>query len=322
MEFTKELTLAKEIKDKEPLVSIIIPTYNEEADIKDTLERLVGLSYKNKEIIVVDDSTDNTPGIVKDYGKFGVKLFHRESNEGGRCGARNLGILEAKGDIVVILNADVLLPKGFLERILPHYRKGADYVLVQAEVANNDKLFARYVDAQSHVLYDGQDWIEWTEGFSCRKSVALDAGLFPITPVSLVSGEDGYFGEQLRKNRYKKVIDRTIVISHVAPDELKSYWRARKEKRSALPHYFLYEKPLPYLLTKEVVFTLYSFFYIALIFPIFFWVLRVQKFSPRGLRDTFPFVYSAILERLAIVSGGWNSIYILFRYISKKRKKI
>ena len=71
--------MIEEIRDKERLVSIIIPTFNEEADIKDTLERLVGLSYKNKEIIVVDDSTDNTPGIVKDYGKFGVKLFHREN---------------------------------------------------------------------------------------------------------------------------------------------------------------------------------------------------------------------------------------------------
>jgi len=258
--------------------------------------------------------------IVRNFERCGVKLFHRESNDGGRCGARNLGIIKSKGDILIILNADVLLPGDFIERIMPLYLNGADYVLVQAAVANNDKLFARYVDAKSHVLYDGNDGIEWTEGFSCRKSVALNAGLFPITPVSLVSGEDGYFGVQLKKNRYKKVIDRTIVISHIAPDELKSYWRSRKEKRSALPHYFLYKKTLPYLLCKEVVFTCYSLFYIMLIIPIFFWVLRVQKFSPRGLRDIFPFVYSAILERLAIVSGGWNSIFNLFRYTLKKER--
>jgi len=48
MEFTKEPALAKKIKNKGHLVSIIIPTFNEEKDIKGTLERLVGLSYKNK----------------------------------------------------------------------------------------------------------------------------------------------------------------------------------------------------------------------------------------------------------------------------------
>ena len=308
--------------DKDHFVSIIIPTFNEEKDIKGTLERLVDLSYKNKEIIVVDDSADNTPNIVRNFERCGVKLFHRESNDGGRCGARNLGIIKSKGDILIILNADVLLPGDFIERIMPLYLNGADYVLVQAVVANDDKLFARYGEAQSHVLYDGNDGIEWTEGFSCRRKAAIDAGLFPVTPLPLVSGEDGYFGEQLKKKGYKKVIDRTIVISHIAPDELKSYWRARKEKRSALPHYFLHKKTLPYLLCREVVFTCYSLFYITLIIPIFFWALRVQKFSPRGLKDIFPFVYSALLERLAVVSGGWNSIYSIVRYISKKESNL
>ena len=297
------------------LVSIIVPTFNEEVDIRDTLERLIRLSYKNKEIIVADDSTDKTPEIVKEYEKFGVTLLRRGVNEGGRCGARNLGIMRSRGDILIILNADVLLPEDFIERIMNHYVNGADYVLVQSQVSNGNKLFARYVDAKSHILYDGQDWIEWTEGFSCRRSVAFDAGLFPITPIPLVAGEDGYFGGQLKKKGYKKVIDRTIVISHAAPEELKSYWRARKEKRNVLPHYFLYHKPLPYLLTKEVVFVLYSFFYIASIFPLVFWALRVQRFSPRGMRDTFPFVYSAVLERVAVMSGGLHSVYGLLRYI-------
>ena len=79
--------------------SIIIPTYNEAADIAATLEALLGLDYGDKEIIVVDDSTDRTPEIVRRYVDRGVRLIH--PGGGGRCEARNLGIREAAGEVVV-----------------------------------------------------------------------------------------------------------------------------------------------------------------------------------------------------------------------------
>jgi glycosyltransferase involved in cell wall biosynthesis len=313
--------LIGKIKDNEPLVSIIIPTFNEEKDIKNTLKKLLKLIYINKEIIVVDDSTDMTPIIVKDFEQFGVRLLHREVNEGGRCGARNVGILISKGEILIILNADVLLPKDFIEKILPHYNDGADYVLVESEVANQDKLFGRYVDARYHYIYDNQDWIEWTEGFSCRRDAAIKAGLFPISPVPLVAGEDGYLGEQLNKKGFKKVIDRSIKVHPIVSDDLQGFWKCRKEKRSVLPLYFLYKKKsFFYLLLKEFAFTVYSFLYIFLIFPLLISVFRLQKFSPRKLKDFFPFIYCTILERFAVISGGWSSIYTLFRYLLKKDK--
>ena len=105
--------------------SIIIPTYNEENDIRGTLESLLELTYKNKEIIIVDDSNDNTPNIIREYSEQGVKLVIPELRR-GRCEARNIGIRESIGDILVILNADVILPNDFLEKIktksppLPH----------------------------------------------------------------------------------------------------------------------------------------------------------------------------------------------------------
>jgi glycosyltransferase involved in cell wall biosynthesis len=49
--------------------SIIIPTYNEERDIAATLEALLGLDYPDREIIVVDDSSDRTPEIVGGYAR-------------------------------------------------------------------------------------------------------------------------------------------------------------------------------------------------------------------------------------------------------------
>ena len=127
--------------------SIIIPTYNEEHDITETLEALLKLDYPDKEIIVVDDSTDRTPDIVRGYTDHGVRLIH--PGGGGRCEARNLGIREAAGEILVILNADVHPRPDFLRRLVPHYEQGADYVLVLGKVSNLDNLFARYIGCVS-----------------------------------------------------------------------------------------------------------------------------------------------------------------------------
>ena len=107
--------------------------------------------------------------------------------------------------MVVLLNADVRLPADFLKRLAYHYQQGADYVLVDARVANCQDLFARYVDCVSKVFYSqgancNYDIMEWTEGFSCRKEVALKAGLFPTGfPVRICAGEDGFFGQGLRR---------------------------------------------------------------------------------------------------------------------------
>ncbi len=102
--------------------SIIIPTYNEARDIVATLESLLALDYPDREIIVVDDSTDRTPEIVRGYAAQGVRLIH--PGGGGRCEARNLGIRKASGEVVVLLNADVRLPADFLRRLACHYQRG------------------------------------------------------------------------------------------------------------------------------------------------------------------------------------------------------
>src|SRR5215213_6246645 len=89
-----------------PLVTIVIPTRNEAQDIRDTVEACLRIQYPHKEIIIVDDSDDDTPEIVEQYTHLGVTLIHRDVNTNGVEGARKLGLQIAKGEIVVLLNAD------------------------------------------------------------------------------------------------------------------------------------------------------------------------------------------------------------------------
>ncbi len=249
------------------LVSVIVPTYNEASDIRRTLEALVGQTYPAKEIIVVDDSTDATPRIVGEYASRGVVLL-RPPVRRGRCEARNMGIKAARGDVVVILNSDVFPEPDFLGRIVVHYRHGADYVLVESQVANIEALFPRYMEAVHRATYAGRDWVEWTEGFSCRRAAALDVGLFPETPVPLCAGEDGYFGARLAR-KYRRVIDRSIVVPHVIPESLQEFWAQHVGRGRGGPRcfYFLYGWSLPAIAARALVKThvLQGFWYRLLI---------------------------------------------------------
>ncbi len=304
--------------DTDTLVSIIVPTFNESRDIARTLDCLLRLRYPHKEIIVVDDSNDDTPLIVRQFRDKGVILLKRDQNTGGRCGARNHGIRHSRGQVLVVLNADVLLPEDFIDKIMPHYEAGADYVLVKSVLANTGHLFPRYLEAQAELAYHGQSWIEWTEGFSCRRQVAFAVGLFPVTPIPLISGEDGYFGERLKAGGYKKVIDESIVITHIAPHTFADYWRIRKGRRSNLPLYFLYQRPFSGLLLKEILFTAYVAVCILCVVPVAWTAFTLCRHSPRRLKDLFPFSYAIAVERVANTAGGWASIRLLAAYIGRK----
>jgi glycosyltransferase involved in cell wall biosynthesis len=296
--------------------SIVIPTYNEQKDIARTLEVLLSLDYPEKEIIVVDDSSDSTPEIVRRFEDQGVRLVRPAKRE-GRCGARNLGIMESTGEIVVILNADVRPRSDFLRRLVPYYDQGYDYVLVKSEVANTDDLYARYVDAMAAVDESGDpSWMEWTEGFSCRREVAIKAGMFPTGfAVPICAGEDGFFGTNLKKLGAKKKIDFSITVNHVAPASLAEYWRIRKGRGRGSPQirHFLHRWSLGRIARRAALRIAKTLAYTALVMPALYIVWRATRYSKKGIRDLAPFLWAWLIEQLAFHAGEWGSIFEIKR---------
>ena len=105
------------------LISVIIPLYNKESSIAQTLQSVFSQEYSDFEIVVVDDgSTDNSVEIVEAICDSRIRLIKQEN--GGPSKARNTGVKYAKGDWVVMLDADdELLPNAlntFLIAILNH----------------------------------------------------------------------------------------------------------------------------------------------------------------------------------------------------------
>ena len=97
-----------------PRVSIIIPVYNAEGYIEETLESIFQQSYKDFEVLTVDDgSTDNTSSILKKYGKR-LRYIYQE-NSGGCSKPRNVGISMARGELVAFFDADDRMRKDKIE---------------------------------------------------------------------------------------------------------------------------------------------------------------------------------------------------------------
>jgi len=103
-----------------PKVSAVIPAYNESEDIGACVKSLADQDYLNLEIIVVDDgSTDDTYGIAERLGAKVIKGEHK-----GPGFSRNLGAKQAKGDILLFVDADMIFPKDYVTNIITPLVKG------------------------------------------------------------------------------------------------------------------------------------------------------------------------------------------------------
>jgi glycosyltransferase involved in cell wall biosynthesis len=99
-----------------PLVSICIPTFNRKEYLEVTLESIVNQTYKNIEIVVVDDgSTDGTEEMIKDFN-FPIR-YHWQENAGDAA-ARNKLISLAKGEYISFIDSDDLLMPDSVERMV------------------------------------------------------------------------------------------------------------------------------------------------------------------------------------------------------------
>ena len=96
------------MEKKEPLVSVIIPCYNAEKVLKYTLDSVINQTYKNLEIICINDcSKDNTLDLLKDYSEMDKRIvvLSNEKNS-GVAQTRNNGLKIAKGEFISFVDSD------------------------------------------------------------------------------------------------------------------------------------------------------------------------------------------------------------------------
>jgi glycosyltransferase involved in cell wall biosynthesis len=204
----EKIFVMNEVKD--PKVSVVIPTLNEEKYIEPTLRALRSQNYKEKyEVIVVDsNSKDRTVEIAK---KFADKVIVTERK--GVSVGRNLGAKHAKGEILFFVDADtILLPNVILTVVKKFNQKsvvGVSVPLIGDDLKKNVLYFF------GAAIYNLLTKIElqpiYAVCFACRKEAFWKAGGFDE---NLKVAEDVELGSQLKKlGKILYVTDTFVVTS-------------------------------------------------------------------------------------------------------------
>lgn len=149
--------------------SIIIPVYNVEKTLRRCLDSVINQTYKNLEIICVNDgSKDNSLKILNEYAKKDDRIIIVNKENGGLASARNEGIKEVHGDIITFLDSDDWLEIDCIEYVNNIFEENkdidvyrGDYYLTDGNTKKNSKEYKRYTgkvelntEIRRKILYD------------------------------------------------------------------------------------------------------------------------------------------------------------------------
>ena len=123
------------------LVSVIVPIYNVEIYVGKCIESIINQSYKNLEIILIDDgSTDSSLSICKKYEKKDDRIKVIQKNNEGVSITRNLGIELSKGKYIQFIDSDDYIEKNMIEFLVKNIEKtNADLAMCAISIFNSNK---------------------------------------------------------------------------------------------------------------------------------------------------------------------------------------
>lgn len=131
------------------MVSVIVPVYNAQQYIRRCLDSIIGQSYRDLEIVLVDDgSTDQSPALLQKYKDLDdrIRLYRQENR--GVAAARNTGLAHAEGDFFLFVDADDWIETNAVESLVSLMDAKTDIVLCDSDQA-------RGPEEISHVNLDG-----------------------------------------------------------------------------------------------------------------------------------------------------------------------
>lgn len=218
----------------EPFVSIIVPAYNEEFVIEATIRSLLNSDYDNFEIVVVDDgSHDRTSEVVREQFSDEplVRLF--TENNAGKAAALNFGLRQAKGDVIVALDADTQFPAETIRALARRFvdpEMGA--VAGNAKVGNRINIVTRW-QALEYITSQNMDRRAFAS-LNCITVVPGAVGAWRRELIEECGGfSDGTLAEdqdltlQIRKRGYKIGYEETAIGWTEAPQNLRMLAKQR-----------------------------------------------------------------------------------------------
>ena len=194
------------------MVSIIIPTYNRVNLIGETLDSVIGQTYKNWECIIVDDGcTDNTENVISEFSDSRIKYYKRPFNKKkGASSCRNYGLEIAKGKLIQFLDDDDLLDKNKLAAQVKAYSGGKELLTCKWGGFTDNS------DFKSRFKYRYHSYKNFKKGIRLLDTFGLYNEFFPLhiylTPRKLIDKAGGW-NEELSNNDDAEFFTRIILAS-------------------------------------------------------------------------------------------------------------
>jgi len=207
--------LYNEVFFEEPLVSVVIPCYNRKEQVAEILKSLENQTYQNIEAVVADDNSDDgTEDMVREIKNqlsFPVKYINTKTEGYNLAQARNLGVIEAEGEVLVFCDS----------RLKPY--SDAIYQFAKAVLKTKDKIWY-YGDK-------GAGRRNFVENFSAiRRSHFINAGMF-CERITKYGGQTQEiktrFGNQGFKFKYIQFAKAKEILSSKAKDKRDEIWQSK-----------------------------------------------------------------------------------------------
>lgn len=230
------------------LVSIIIPAFNEEKNIGKCLESVAGQNFKNIEVVLVDDySEDNTSSVAQKKSKelkINLEILSIDKHQ-ERSVARNLGAKKAKGSFLIFIDADMILRKDVIGRCIEKIstESGLGGIIIPEESFGVG--FWSKSRALEKKCYQGDDSIEASRFF--KKNAFWEMGGWDE---EMISGEDWDLTRRLRE-KYKVARVNTKILHNEGKLTL---WKVAKKKFYYASKSRAYLKKYPLKITDLVFF--------------------------------------------------------------------
>lgn len=162
------------------LISILTPTFNHEKYVGSFIESLITQTYKNWELIIVDDcSTDNNVSEIKKYSDSRIHLFQQDYNQGPGA-ALNRAFTESKGEIIVDMASDDMLYPDYFEYIVKFFSENINVGVIYSSldvIDEHNNVYKKYalpnsrtrIDFLKDLFYKGN--VLYSPGMTVRREV-------------------------------------------------------------------------------------------------------------------------------------------------------
>ena len=320
-----------------PSISIIIPAYNEESVIQQSLSSLLQLDYPDYEVIMVDDgSSDNTVGIAQNILKKhqlsqnSTSLRILTQTNAGKSSALNTGLRHAQGELVLCVDSDSRLASDSLKWGVEHFKDPrVAAVAGHVEVANSNHWLTRFQQLEylisQNFVRRGLSW------FGIVTVIPGPVGLFKRQVIEEVGGysedenlfaEDADLTVRFLTKGYRIVSEDRMMASTEAPVEIYPLLRQRyRWKRGIYQTLHLNFKEL--ILANQsrqsfiaVFLVLEGFFMEVMSFAITLFILAsFFRFAELKLLYAWfglLFILDVLVLMLAVGKGWWKAIPLLF----------